>query len=347
MTEEKDLRQFIITRFIATVAVVTVIESVFTMFLTLFVLPIVYELFLSDLNGLSLAEIWNMSRFSKIAIIVAALGAFIMVVLPFAAGAVIFSRLVTGEIRKLEEARENERKENEKKRYLMISDIAHDLKTPMTTVSGYAKALSDGVVREDQRQEYLDAISNKTGRMNDIIQMLFNYVRLDSQGFELVTKDTDLCELVRETVSSLYQDIEDAGDELDIDIPETSMILKLDKIQFGRVITNLITNAYKHNEKGTDIKVSVTRDTDEIRIYVADSGKLIEKELADEIFEPFTMGDKSRSSGGGSGLGLSVAKKIVGLHGYKIKLVQAPEVARYGLGDQYKKAFVIIINDLS
>ena len=85
------------------------------------------------------------------------------------------------------------------------------------------------------------------------------------------------------------------------------------------------------------------RETDEARIYVADSGKIIDSELAGSLFDPFVMGDRSRSTGGGSGLGLSVAHKIVEMHGYKIKLVQAPEVARYELGREYTKSFVILM----
>ena len=141
----------------------------------------------------------------------------ILVILPFVIGAVIFSGQVARKLNDLEQSRIAERQQNERKRYLMISDIAHDLKTPMTTVSGYARALSEGMVSKDREKEYLEAIEAKTERMNDIVQMLFDYVRLDSEGFDLVKSKTDICEFVRETVSSLYQDIEDKGDELEVD----------------------------------------------------------------------------------------------------------------------------------
>jgi len=293
--------------------------------------------------GTTESTIANMSVQSSVALVMTVTAVLILVILPFATGAVVFSGQVTREIRKFEDARNMERMENERKRYLMISDIAHDLKTPMTTVSGYARALSDGIVKGDQQKEYLEAITDKTERMNDIIQMLFNYVRLDSEGFALVKNDIDVCELVRECIGEYYQDVEDAGDEMDIDIPESRVMISADKIQLGRVIGNLLSNAVRHNDKGTHIGVTVRQDEDEIRIYVADSGKMIEGNFAKDIFEPFVMGDSSRSSGGGSGLGLSVAKKIVEMHGFKIKLVQSPEIARYRLGEEYNKVFVIII----
>ena len=83
------------------------------------------------------------------------------------------------------------------------------------------------------------------------------------------------------------------------------------KIQFSRVITNLLNNAMKHNESGTHIKIGMYRKNGYIYILVADSGRRIPGELAEHLFEPFTKGDVSRKSGSGSGLGLSIAKKII------------------------------------
>ena len=173
--------------------------------------------------------------------------------------------------------------------------------------------------------------------------MLFNYSRLDSDGFELVRSKHDICEIVRECAASAYSDIEDAGDELDVDIPEEKITLNTDKVQLTRVITNLLTNAVKHNDTKTHILACIRDESDLIRIFIADSGKAINKELADNLFEPFVMGDESRSSKGGSGLGLSIARKVVEMHGWTIKLAQKPEIARYNLPPEYEKTFVISI----
>ena len=223
----------------------------------------------------------------------------------------------------------------------MLSDIAHDLRTPITTASGYARALSDGMVPEDRKQEYLDAIQTKSVRMNELITLLFDYVRLDSEGFKLNKTDCDICEIVRECAAFQYQDIEDAGMSFDIDIPEEEMIHSADKLQFSRVVTNLLTNAVKHNDKGTTIGLFVEKDESRIRIIVADSGKFIEN--AEDIFEPFVMGDESRNSRGGSGLGLSISKKIVEMHGFSIKLIQQPDIKKYNLDSKYVKMFFISV----
>jgi signal transduction histidine kinase len=226
----------------------------------------------------------------------------------------------------------------------MLSDIAHDLRTPITTISGYAMALSDGMVEEDKKQEYLDAIQVKSKRMSDLINLLFDYVRLDSENFNLNKEKLDICEIVREAGAFQFQDIEDAGMTLDVDIPEESIYREVDKLQFSRVITNLITNAIKHNSYGTNIGLYIISDDESpVKIMVADSGKVIPEEAANEIFDPFVMGDESRNSKGGSGLGLSISKKIVEMHGFKIKLIQTPKIERYKFLDGYNKVFIITI----
>ena len=267
----------------------------------------------------------------------------IAIVTPYVLGAIYYARITVKEFNKIAEARVAARKEFERRRNLMLSDIAHDLRTPITTVAGYSKALSDGMVSEDKKQEYLDAIQTKSVRMNDLIQLLFDYVKLDSEGFTLNKQKVDICELVRECGALQYSDVEDAGMELDVDIPEEQLKLTVDKLQISRVVTNLITNAIKHNEKGDQIGLFVEQQEDRILVMVADTGRRIPDEKALHLFEPFTMGDESRNSRGGSGLGLSIAKKIVEMHGYSIKLIQQPDIARYKKASKYVKMFLITI----
>ena len=342
--DERDLKKFIIKGFVRTAILVAVVEFIMLYVIINVIIPLLIDQFFPYIYDITtFKELWDLPSVTKTILLMMMLGTFLISVLPLAAGAVIFSGRVTRKFKVYEAARENERAQVQKQRYLMISDIAHDLKTPMTTVSGYAKALADGMVKEDQEKEYLDAIRDKTLRMNDIIQMLFDYVRLDSEGFAINRSRIDICELVRECVAADYTDIENKKDEIEIDIPDTPLTADADKIQLSRVINNLLTNAVKHNPEGTAISVSVREEPDEIRVFVADSGETIEKELADEIFEPFVMGDKSRSTAGGSGLGLSVAHKIAELHGAVLKLVQRPEMMRYQLGEKYNKVFLLIL----
>lgn len=258
---------------------------------------------------------------STILFIISAISMALLVV-PFAVSAFIYARLITAEVAKIQKHKEELQKEYDRKRNLMLSDIAHDLRTPMTTVAGYSKALADGMVPDPEKQmEYLHSIQVKSKRMNDLINLLFEYVRLDSDGFQLTVADTDIAEVVRESAAMIYSDMEDAGMEFEIDIPEDRIMVKADRLQVSRVVTNLLTNSIRHNQRGTRIRISLEYlDEQEYQIIVADSGKAIDPKVAEHLFEPFAVSDESRNSKGGSGLGLSIAKKIVEMHGWKLAL---------------------------
>lgn len=113
-------------------------------------------------------------------------------------------------------------------------------------------------------------------------------------------------------------------------------MLELDRVQFSRVIVNLINNARKHNEAGTEITLEVQQEKHSVDILISDNGELIPVFLAEHIFEPFAMGDASRSKQSGSGLGLSIAKKIVEMHGWTLELKQYYEA--------FRKSFIIHIS---
>ena len=251
-------------------------------------------------------------------------------ILPYLAGAFYYCRIVTNKVNELMEEEKEQQLAYDRRRNLLLSDIAHDIKTPITTLCSYSKALSDDVVQGKKKQEYLDAIYSKSMRMSELITLLFEYVKMDSSGFRLHKEDGDLGEILRESVAMLYPDFEDRKMELRVDIPETPMPYNADKIQMARAVTNLLTNAVRYGREGGKTLVRL----DEYTITVADDGMEIEKEFAEHIFEPFSRADKARSTKGGSGLGLSIASKIVEMHGGKLKLN-----CEYGHG--YTKAFQI------
>lgn len=266
----------------------------------------------------------------------------IILVTPYVIAGIVFALSAAKEIRKLEREKEEARHAEEKRRYLMISNIVHDLKTPMTTVYGYAKALNDGLVPPEKNTEYHEAIMAKTDRMNEVVALLLDYVKLDSEGFTLKKEKIDICETVRACCALSYTDAEVAGDTLAVNIPDDQVFIEADGKQLSRVITNLITNAIRHNPKGTKISVSVTSDED-TRIFVADTGDEIADDMKEQIFVPFVTGDESRASNGGTGLGLPLSLRICEMHGFSLKLAQKPEINRYRLGEEYKKVFVITI----
>lgn len=298
--EKQDFQIFIVSRFLVCIIYVVLAE-----FLIWFATDEAKQIFEEDVSFL-----------------VFIIGIIVMVI-PILIASLVFSKALVEEVQRMEKQRDEIRQIYEKKRNLMLSDIAHDLRTPITTIAGYSKALNDGMVTsEEKRREYLTAIENKSQRMNDLINLLYEYVRLDSESFSLHQETIDLSELLREIAASLYSDVEEKGMLFQIVIPEEPCMIALDKIQFSRVVVNLINNAIKHNETGTRISLEMKQEKNKIFISVSDNGEQIPTFLTEHIFEPFAMGDASRTSQSGSGLGLSIAKKIVEMHGWTLELKQ-------------------------
>lgn len=244
---------------------------------------------------------------------------------------------------KMRELREEDARlkaEFDKRRNLLFSDITHDIKTPITSIVGYSKALSDGMVTDPEKQaDYLRTIYGKSLRISELITMLFEFVKLDSDGFKLHKEQLDFAELVRENVIILLEDYDEKGIDLDIDIPEEPCEVLADRIQLSRVVTNLLTNSIRYIDDGHMVQVKMetktTNGDTSFIVYVADDGLEIEEDFAKTIFDPFSRSDAARqTTSGGSGLGLSIAHKVAQMHGGELRLD-----LQYGQG--YKKAFVL------
>lgn len=304
------------------------------------------------LDHAKIADILPISGKTGGLLLMAVTVSLILYLLPYVIGIIAYSLMV---VHKVEEIREHDRAQREayiQKRNLLLSDITHDLKTPIMTISGYAQALSEGMAETPEKQrEYLGAIYAKSLQMNRLITVLFDYVKLDSDGFELKKEGVNLSEFVREVSAEMYTDIETAGLDLDVKVPQTKCFARIDRSQFARVVVNLLSNAVKHNPVKTRIGISLTEvwkdqkqnmknsegriepGREMWRIQIADTGEEIEESLTEHLFDPFVMGDASRNRAG-SGLGLSIAAKIVEMHGGRLSLEQPAEAP-------YRKAFCI------
>lgn len=209
----------------------------------------------------------------------------------------------------------------------MMADISHDLKTPITSIQGYAKALADDVIPEDQQKKYINIIYNKSKRLTELINIFHEYSKLEHPNFNLQMEKVDLSEYLRAYIALKYEDILEGGFSIEVDIPEEEIYTDIDKVQFQRVLDNILGNSIKHNPKGTKIFVSLKGYSRKYEIIIADNGIGIPKEIAKNIFEPFIVGDESRNSSQGSGLGLAISKTIINLHGGSIKLISNEDLA--------------------
>ena len=218
---------------------------------------------------------------------------------------------------------EREREQLDRERQQMIANISHDLKTPVTVISGYVDALADGKVPPEQQARYLAAIRSRTAALTQLINAFHEYSKVEHPRFVLQRRQVDLCEYLREYLAAKYDEIELAGFTLQVDIPETPCPCSLDPFELGRALDNLIGNSLRYNRLGTVLSVSLALDGTQAVVTVADNGHGIPADRLDTIFEPFVVGSDARNQGG-SGLGLSITRRIVELHGGSIGVESGP-----------------------
>ena len=218
---------------------------------------------------------------------------------------------------------EAERRRLDQGRQKLIADISHDLKTPITVIAGYIDAICDGKVPPQEQERYLRAIQGKAAALTELVNAFHEYSKVEHPEFVLHTQPTDLCEFLRAYLAEKYDEIDLASFGLEVDLPDHPIRCALDPLQFRRVLDNLLSNALRHNRLGTMLFFRVSAQDNQAVLSVADNGVGIPPQRARDIFEPFVVGSDARS-GQGSGLGLSITRRIMELHGGSISLSTRP-----------------------
>lgn len=219
---------------------------------------------------------------------------------------------------------EIEREKLDEGRQKMLADISHDLKTPITVIQGYSRAIRDGLVPENELKKYLNTILKRADTLSELINTFSEYSKLEHPDFSLNMEFTDICEFCKELLADKYQELEFAGYILEVDIPDKPIYYKFDSSHMKRVIDNIIGNSIKYNPPGTSLYFSLSNEINNIKIILGDNGSGISKKIASTLFNPFVIGDESRSNKQGTGLGLAIVKEIVEKHGGKIHLAKEP-----------------------
>lgn len=215
----------------------------------------------------------------------------------------------------------------------MISGIAHDLKTPVTVIQGYAKAINDGLV--DDQEKYLKTIEEKSQRLTELIDEFHQYAMMNRPDLKLNIETVDICEYTREYLAGRYPEMDIEGRNLSLDIPDDRIPVRIDKSHFNRVYDNIVNNYLKYCGENSTFYCSIYQRDDKAVITLGDDGPGIPAEVRKTIFDPFVKGDSSRASGG-SGLGLSIARDVVRGCGGDVILTDYP-------ADPMKTEFVITL----
>lgn len=206
---------------------------------------------------------------------------------------------------------------------LLYSNIAHDLKTPMTMIVGYAKILQQNLdISQEKQQYYLETICEQSAHMNELLDTLLVYTRLQNSTYQLHKEQVDLPELLRNSIAQFYPMFEEKQFSLELSIPETKCMMPIDKNEMKRVFQNMLSNMIRHNEPGTKcivkMELFLNENKESFRIIFADSGAQIADGVRKTLFQPFCVGNESRNTKNGSGLGLSIVHNIIERHGGKI-----------------------------
>lgn len=219
------------------------------------------------------------------------------------------------------EAIKNERlaRENEQKKDELIVYLAHDIKTPLTSMIGYLSLLSEiKDMPQEQRNRYIDIALDKSYRLEYLINELFDVARFNSEKIVLEKEEINLNLMLEQIADDFYPTLKEMNKKINFTSDEKT-ILYADPDKLSRVFNNLIKNAVNYSKENTDIDISILNKENQATVKITNKGKQIPKEKLDKIFEKFYRLDSSRTSKtGGSGLGLAIAKEIVELHGGRI-----------------------------
>lgn len=200
------------------------------------------------------------------------------------------------------------RQTDETNRQLMTS-LSHDVRTPLTTLIGYLDAAHKGIVTGKDRDDYIETARRKAHDLKEYIDVLFDWFKFNSDEFAMEINTIEAGELTRDILIDWIPIFEDKQIEYHIDIPEQPFRVKLDTDGYMRILNNLIQNVIAHS-RADKIKISLSKQSGNMKILLADNGTGIEKEDLKHIFERLYKCDKGRSEKG-SGLGLSIIHQLV------------------------------------
>ncbi|HDR4375479.1 TPA: HAMP domain-containing histidine kinase [Bacillus cereus] len=208
----------------------------------------------------------------------------------------------------------------------MLSNISHDLKTPLTVILGYTEMLNkDKTINKEEQQILLEKVHTKTLEVMELIHKFFDLAKLESGDKAIEMTKVNMNEVCREKILSFYDLVTTKGFQVHIDIPERNIYALGNVEVLGRVLNNLISNAITYGDDGKALGMTLRDDETSVYIDVWDKGKGIDESHIDKVFERmYTLEDSRNRLYQGSGLGLTITKRLVEAMDGKINLSSKP-----------------------
>ncbi|MBV1821488.1 HAMP domain-containing histidine kinase, partial [Bacteroidales bacterium MSK.15.36] len=223
--------------------------------------------------------------------------------------------IMTSELNKrIEKERQIEKTKSE-----LITNVSHDLRTPLTSILGYLNLIKDGKYSsEEEMMDFIKIAYNKSEKLKVLIDELFEYTRLSSEGIKIVREKIALDELIEQLVEEFIPVFSESTIEIEKNI-EHSINIDADGDKLVRVFENLFMNAIRYSYKPGIIKINLIDENGYAKFSITNKGKSLSKEEVNKLFDRFYRVEKSRAeTTGGTGLGLAISKSIVSLHGGEI-----------------------------
>ena len=234
-----------------------------------------------------------------------------------------FNRML-GELKRAEQQRRN-----------LTADVAHELRTPLHIIQGNLEGILDGVYAADS--EHIEATLEETRLLSRLVDDLRVLSLAEAGELPLHREDVDIADLLADVVTSFGGQADAQGINLHLSTVATPIHIHADADRLDQVLSNLVANALRHTPSGGEIVLSAAATTDAVEIRVRDTGEGINAEDLPFVFDRFWRGDRARTHGIGSGLGLSIAAQLVKAHGGEITVTSevgrgSEFVVRLGMG---------------
>ena len=200
-----------------------------------------------------------------------------------------------------------------------VSNVSHEMKTPIAIIKNYAELLQTDRIEDGRRKEYAESIENAAIRLSDLIGNILKLTKLENQRITPEVEDYDVCRQLCECILQFEDAWDEKEIELEVEIEDAAMV-RADEKLMELVWNNLLSNAIKFTEPGGSVTVSQTSDENYIRVSVSDTGCGMSQECIKHIFDKFYQGDTSHSKQG-NGLGLALVKRVLELMDGDIRIV--------------------------
>ena len=219
--------------------------------------------------------------------------------------------LVDSAVKSMDDERKIEKSKDE-----LITNVSHDLRTPLTSIIGYLGLIEDKQYQsEEDILKYTHTAYEKAKQMKNLVEDLFEYTKVQQHGAPVNIMQIDLNQLLEQLTASFELEGQHRGIEISSKVVPNPLMIEADPEKLGRVFNNLVANAFKYGNGASYIRVDARQRADQVEVTVANDGTPIPAQSLDHLFERFYRAEVSRSRAtGGTGLGLAIVKSIVDLH---------------------------------